>query len=85
MDLVLHFRRQETNLLNLYIELLAQADQDTDGRLDDGISNHQLVDAVFSGKTVDGDLFEGQDGLDLFLTGEKFRALLDDLASAGAI
>ncbi|HUT90132.1 MAG TPA: hypothetical protein VMY37_11590 [Thermoguttaceae bacterium] len=76
LDLVLHFRTQETNLADVYAQLLAED-------LDDDVldSNHQQFTASLTGKTTNDEYFEGFDELDLFLSGRKLRDLLDDLTA----
>jgi len=81
LDMVLHFRTQDTNLRALYEQLLAD-DLDGDGVLD---STHQELDVSLTGQTVDDVFFEGFDELDLFLSGRSLRELLLDLAAAGGI
>jgi|GEM_PF-4405174 len=81
LDMVLHFRTQDTNLRALYEQLLAD-DINGDGVLD---SNHQVAEIKLTGQTVDDVLFEGFDDLDLFLAGRSLRQLLDELAAAGVI
>lgn len=85
LDLVMHFRRQETNLSDVYARLLADADQNVDGCLDAGISNHQLATLLLTGRTMDGARFQGTTQLDLFLAGVDFRRLADELAAHGLI
>ena len=85
LDLVLKFRTQETNLLDVYAELLAEADQTVNGKLDRSVSHRQEAMLSLSGQTVDGLFFEGFDTLDLFLSGRSLRELLLDLAAAGSI
>jgi len=81
LDLVLHYRTQDTNLQSLYQQLLAD-DVNDDGVLD---SNHQTARVSLTGQTEDDVFIEGFDDLDLFLSGKKLRSLLDELAAAGAI
>ena len=81
LDLVLHFRVQDTNLAAIYEQLLLD-DLDGDGILD---SSKQEAEVSLTGETVDSVLIEGFDTLDLFLSGKNLRALLEELASAGAI
>jgi uncharacterized delta-60 repeat protein len=81
LDMVLHFRIQDTNLQALYEQLIAD-DLNGDGVLD---SNHQTVGVSLTGATVDDVLFAGEDQMDLFLSGRALRELLDELAAAGAI
>lgn len=81
LDLVLHFEIQETNLADLYAQLLAD-DLNEDGVLD---SNRQTATVSLTGQTATDEYFEGIDELDLFLSGKNLRELLDDLAAVGAI
>jgi uncharacterized delta-60 repeat protein len=81
LDLLLHFRTQDTALRSLYEQLLAD-DINGDGVLD---SNHQTAEVSLTGETVDDVLIEGFDDMDLFLSGKKLRSLLDELAAAGAM
>ena len=74
----MHFRLQETNLLDVYADLLRRDLED--GKLDD---NHQAVDALLTGQaTKDGeDFFDflGSDSVDLFLAGKKLNDFLKTL------
>ena len=72
-DLILHFALEETNLRDIYFALLE--DDLEDGELD---SRRQEYEASLTGETLGGQLFEGSDSLDLFLSG---NALRDALAS----
>ncbi len=81
LDMVLHFKIQDTNLDDIYAQLVAD-DLNEDGILD---SNHQNAAVSLSGKTVTDEYFEAFDDVDLFLSGKNLRDLLDALASAGAI
>lgn len=78
MDLVLHFRLEDTNLLDAYADLLRRDLED--GKLDD---NHQAIDAVLTGQaSEDGESFFdflGSDSVDLFLTGKKLKDRLKAL------
>jgi MBG domain (YGX type)/Bacterial Ig-like domain (group 3)/Right handed beta helix region len=85
LDRILQFRTQDTNLRALYAELLAEADQTRDGKLDSNVSTRQTPTLALTGQTVDGVFFEGFDALDLFLSGKSLRGLLDELASARVI
>ncbi|MDB4516783.1 hypothetical protein N9089_04210, partial [Crocinitomicaceae bacterium] len=74
MDLILHFRLQDTGLLGMYEDLLREDLED--GTLDD---NHKAVDAVLSGvASKDGEEFDflGTDSIDMFLNGKKLKELL---------
>jgi hypothetical protein len=75
----LHFRTQETNLLDIYEQLLLD-DQDADGELD---STHQLAEVELTGTTTDGTAFEGEDTMNTFLSGKALRDLLDQLFGGG--
>lgn len=68
LDLVLHFRLAETDLLDIYERLLWEDLQD--GTLD---SYWQSVDIALEGFTNEGDPFVGSDTLDLFLIGNPLR------------
>ena len=81
LDLVLHFRVQDTNLADIYAQLLAD-DIDEDGVLD---SNRQTAAVSLTGQTATDECFEGFDDVDLFLAGRNLRDFLADLALAGAI
>ena len=81
LDLVLHFRTQDTLLQEMYAQLLAD-DLDEDGVLD---SNRQQLAVSLTGKTTEDEFFEGFDELDLFLSGKNLRDLLKDLAATGQI
>ena len=81
LDLVLHFRTQETNLRDVYEQLVAD-DLDGDGVLD---ASRQAVTLSLSGETVDDAAISGLDSLDLFLSGRNLRELLEELAQAGVI
>lgn len=75
LDMILHFRIQDTNLRALYTQLLLD-DLDGDGVLD---SNHQVASVTLTGQTVDEVLFAGTEDLDLFLAGKNLRTLLESL------
>lgn len=75
LDLVLHFRTQDTTLRKLYEELLIQ-DQVRDGKLD---STDQIARLSLTGETVDHVFIEGFDSLDLFLAGESLKDTLKRL------
>lgn len=81
LDLVLHFRTQDTNLREIYAQLLAD-DINEDGVLD---SRRQEATVSLSGRTIDDRAFEGFDELDLFLSCKALREMLEELAAAGAI
>jgi hypothetical protein len=81
LDLILHFRTQETNLRSVYEQLIVD-DVDADGILD---SNKQQAEVSLTGQTVDDVAFEGLDTLDLFLSGKNLREMLEQLAADGLI
>jgi hypothetical protein len=81
LDMVLHFQMQETNLADLYAQLLAE-DINGDGILD---SNRQSAAVSLTGQTAADECFEGFDDVDLFLSGKNLREFLEDLAEAGVI
>jgi ELWxxDGT repeat protein len=75
LDLVLQFRTQDTNLQQLYEQLLID-DKDADGVLD---STRQTATVSLTGRTQSGVSFEGFDTLELSLSGKTLRDLLDQL------
>jgi uncharacterized delta-60 repeat protein len=75
LDMLLHFRTQDTNLRAIYEQLLLD-DQNGDGVLD---STQQTASVSLTGETVDEVLIQGSDDLTLFLAGKKLRDLLDNL------
>jgi hypothetical protein len=81
LDLVLHFRVQETNLLDMYAQLLAE-DMNEDGVLD---SKRQTAAVSLTGQTATDEYFQAFDEVDLFLSGKNLRSFLEDLAAARAI
>jgi hypothetical protein len=81
LDLVLHFRSQETTLRSIYRQLLID-DENADGVLD---STRQTTQVFLTGRTIEDQLFEGSDHVKLFLSGKALRDLLDDLAAGGLI
>lgn len=85
MDLMLHFRTQNTNLRDLYAQLLADADTHTDGKLDAGVSTRQTVAVSLTGALTNGEEFSGADELDLFFSGKALRDLLAELTALGMI
>jgi hypothetical protein len=85
LDLVLHFRTQDTNLRNVYADLLAAADSNTDGTLDSNVSTHQNETISLTGSTVDDRVFEGSDAMELFLAGRQLNHFLAELAGLGLI
>jgi hypothetical protein len=81
LDMVLQFRVQDTNLLEVYADLVAD-DIEHDGVLD---SNRQTAAVSLTGQTVTDEYFESLDEMDLFLSGRNLRDFLEDLVAAGAI
>lgn len=81
LDLLLHFRVEDTMLRGIYAQLLAD-DLDADGVLD---SRNQLAEVALAGLTLDEELFEGHDSLSLSLSGRALRELLDDLFPEGVV
>jgi hypothetical protein len=81
LDLLLDFRSQDTQLRAIYEQLLAE-DLDEDGVLD---STRQAVSVSLIGETIDEILIEGSDELTMFLAGRELRAMLEELAQAGAL
>lgn len=77
LDMILHFRVQDTNLRGLYEQLLLD-DLDEDDVLD---NSHQELSITLTGQTVNDVFFTGMDDLDLFLAGKNLSELLDRLAS----
>jgi hypothetical protein len=77
----LDFRSQDTQLRAIYEQLLAE-DLDEDGVLD---STRQAVSVSLIGETIDEILIEGSDELTMFLAGRELRAMLEELAQAGAL
>jgi hypothetical protein len=72
LDLVLHFRIDDTNLREVYSQLLLD-DYWADGILD---STRQQTNLLLSGSTTDGKLWEGFDSASLFMTGQELDELL---------
>jgi hypothetical protein len=81
LDLVLKFWRQETQLRDIYTQLLID-DANADGVLD---STRQIAEVFLTGRTIEQDLFEGSDEVNLFLSGKALRDLLTSLAQQGLI
>ena len=73
LDLVLHFDLQETNLVEVYSQMLLD-DVDDDGILD---STRQEATESLTGETTDGTQFLGSGEVDLFFSGRALRDLLD--------
>jgi uncharacterized delta-60 repeat protein len=80
-DLLLKFRTQDTTLRSTYAQLLVD-DADADGVLD---STRQTAEVFLTGRTTGGQLFQGSDDLDLFLSGKALRDLLSDLSAHGLL
>ena len=78
LDLVLHFQISQTNLIDVYADLLRH--DLSDGTLD---NNHQVTDLVLSGRYSQSGQdfidFSGADAVDLFMTGTRLRNLLEQL------
>ena len=74
-DLLMHFRTNETNLEQIYQDLLAD-DLDGDGILD---SSNQLAEVSLTGETLDATQIEGSDDLNLFLRGRALRDVLSEI------
>jgi hypothetical protein len=74
LDLILHFRIQNTALDEAYVGALLE--DLADGFLD---SNHQDIEATLSGLTTDGKLFEGTDILDAFYAGKALQEVLEGI------
>ena len=75
LDMVLHFQVQETNLADIYAQLLAE----------DTSSSNQQLSVSLTGETLDGTALEGTDAVDAFFSGKALRDLLDELALAGVL
>jgi hypothetical protein len=85
MDLMLQFRTEDTYLRDLYAQLLADADTNTDGILDDNVSTWQTTSVSLTGTLSNGGKFSGADSVDLFLSGKALRDFLAELAGLGMI
>jgi hypothetical protein len=81
LDLILHFRTQDTNLAERYAELMAE-DLNEDGVLD---SKRQTATVSLTGQTATDEYFQAFDEVDLFLSGKNLQSFLEDLAAAGTI
>ncbi len=75
LDMQFKFRRQDTTLDQIYIQLLI-ADHDADGVLD---STTQIASIAITGQTLDGGSFTGSDTVALFMRGQRLRDLLAGL------
>ncbi len=75
LDMLLHFRREETILDDVYAQLV------TDDVTDDDVldSINQIADVSLTGATLAGESFLGIDEVNLFLRGKALRELLDEL------
>ena len=69
VDLVMHFRLNETNLVDVYRELLAA----------DSSTARQTVSIELTGQTTTGADIFGYDEVDLFMSGKALRDLLDSI------
>jgi uncharacterized protein YjbI with pentapeptide repeats len=81
LDLVLHYRTEETILDEVYAQLLLD-DANADGVLD---STRQEIEVELTGTTLHNTLLKGSDAMNLFLSGKDLRELLEELALTGAI
>jgi hypothetical protein len=79
LDMIVHFRVQDTILANIYAELLSD-DVNEDGLLD---SNRQAATVTLGGLTTTDEYFTGFDEMELFLSGKNLREFQEDLAAAG--
>jgi hypothetical protein len=75
LDLMLHFRIEDTILDSIFAQLVAD-DLDGDGVLD---SKNQEAEVSLMASLFDGSLVEGSDSLDLTLRGLALRKLLDEI------
>ena len=75
LDMVLHFRVQDTNLAEIYADLLSEGSE----------SNHQSFAVALTGATLGGTSFTGSDGVDMFFSGKALRDLLNELALTGVL
>ncbi|MBI3467267.1 MAG: hypothetical protein HY000_30005 [Planctomycetes bacterium] len=85
LDLILHFRIRDTNLLDTYKKLLDDCDTITDGALDPGCGTRQQAKVSLTGRTLQGTDIFSSDTADLFLTGSALQDLLKELARDGRI
>ena len=81
LDRVLLFNTQDTDLRQVYQDLLAD-DADADGVLD---STRQVARVHLTGETLADEAFEGYDYLSLFLSGKSLRDLLDQMHRDGLL
>ena len=82
LDLVLQFRLQDTDLLEMYRNQFVEIDQVQDGKLDAGISDHQKLTASLTGETTAGLGFQGFAEVEVFLAGKAWRDLLKELTGS---
>ncbi len=75
LDLIMHFRLQDTALLQEYHDIV-MADLEDDGILD---GNRKEYDLTLTGLTTDGLSFEGTETVDIFLAGKALNELLASL------
>ena len=75
LDMVLHFLVEDTNLEEIYAQMLAV----------DSESSHQSLAVSLTGATLDGTSITGSDGVDVFFSGKALRELLEELALAGVL
>ncbi len=80
LDLIFHFRVQDTSLKAAYGASLAAADTIDNGRLDPGVSTRRSISVTLTGETVTGQEFDGADVVKLFLEGKPLRDFLATLA-----
>lgn len=74
LDLVLHFRLQQSSLMDLYrTSVLADL---VDGNLSD---NKQTIDVSLTGETLSGQKLKGTEAVQLFLAGKALKNFLADL------
>ena len=69
LDMVLHFLLEDTNLEEVYAQLLAG----------DGDSTRRSLAVSLAGATLDGTSITGSDGVDVFFSGKALRDLLEQL------
>jgi hypothetical protein len=79
LDLVMHFRTADTSLSQIYNDLLTN-DLNGDGTLS---STNQVAEVRLTGNTLDGNAFQGDDTINLFLSGKALREVLDQLFGGG--
>ena len=79
LDLVFHFRIQDTTLKATYGTLLAAADTIDNGRLDRNVSIQQSGQVKLTGTTFTDQEWEGSDNVELFLEGKPLKDFLATL------